>query len=260
MPQFLFNKVPFLSYIEGHVLVGAAGAVTSIAGNGVKSVSLLATGIYQIQLTQNYNALLGSSFQPQSPANGISVTAGSFVTNALYQITALGNTNWAAIGLQSGLTAKVGQVFVATGAGSGTGTAQLIVASNADQVEIPINPQVMLSNSQTPVNQGSIVLFETFAVNAISFTGNTGSGNANIGIAGSLAGLYIGQLVSGPGIQVPSTIISLTPGTGIAISQNATNTASAASLVATPGKVLTSPVSGTIIRFNLFLRNSSAQY
>lgn len=48
------------------------------------------------------------------------VNAGSFVVGETYTITSLGNTDWMSIGAQySGL----GQTFVATGAGSGTGTA-----------------------------------------------------------------------------------------------------------------------------------------
>lgn len=50
-----------------------------------------------------------------------SVSAGSFTPGFSYQILSLGNTNWTVIG--AGINPQVGQVFTATGAGSGTGTA-----------------------------------------------------------------------------------------------------------------------------------------
>ena len=63
-----------------------------------------------------------------------SVAAGSFTKGFSYMITALGTTNWAAIG--AGVNAQVGQVFTATGVGSGTGTAsdcdQCVLVSGAD--------------------------------------------------------------------------------------------------------------------------------
>lgn len=50
-------------------------------------------------------------------------TAGAFVAGRSYTIATLGNTNWTAAGVPAGTTAAVGTVFVATTAGSGTGTA-----------------------------------------------------------------------------------------------------------------------------------------
>ena len=53
---------------------------------------------------------------------GYTVTAGSFVVGKTYLITSVGTTNFVAIGAASN---TVGTYFVATGAGSGTGTAEL---------------------------------------------------------------------------------------------------------------------------------------
>ena len=52
-----------------------------------------------------------------------SITAGSFVVGKKYQISAVGNTNFTAIGASAN---TVGVEFTATGVGSGTGTALLI--------------------------------------------------------------------------------------------------------------------------------------
>ena len=53
----------------------------------------------------------------------VSITAGSFVVGKKYQISAVGNTNFTAIGASAN---TVGVEFTATGVGSGTGTALLI--------------------------------------------------------------------------------------------------------------------------------------
>ena len=53
---------------------------------------------------------------------GYTVTAGAFVVGSTYLITSVGTTNFQAIGATSN---TVGVLFIATGVGSGTGTAQL---------------------------------------------------------------------------------------------------------------------------------------
>ena len=53
---------------------------------------------------------------------GFTVTAGSFVVGNIYLITSIGTTNFTSIGASAN---TVGFYFTATGAGSGTGTAQL---------------------------------------------------------------------------------------------------------------------------------------
>jgi len=51
------------------------------------------------------------------------VAAGSFVTDAYYKIASVGTTDFTAVGANS---STVGEIFKATGAGTGTGTADLI--------------------------------------------------------------------------------------------------------------------------------------
>ena len=62
-----------------------------------------------------------------------SVNAGSFTSGFSYQILTLGDTDWTSIG--AGINPTVGQVFTATGVGSGTGTAsdagQCVLVPNA---------------------------------------------------------------------------------------------------------------------------------
>jgi hypothetical protein len=59
-----------------------------------------------------------------------SYTAGSFTIGLNYTITAVGTTNFVAIGASAN---TVGVVFTATGVGSGTGTA-LLTSTSADQI------------------------------------------------------------------------------------------------------------------------------
>ena len=61
----------------------------------------------------------------------VAITAGSFVVGDSYVITTVGDTNWASIG--AGVNAVAGDIFTATGVGSGTGEAfQVGVCSLVD--------------------------------------------------------------------------------------------------------------------------------
>ncbi len=155
--QFLYSNIPMLSVVTGSATFGAAGAVTAITGVGISSVTKMATGIYQIQFVDAFPAYVGSNFLMESPLTGSPVTAGSFVVGTLYQITALGNTNWAAIGLNSGLTPAVGQLFVATGVGAGTGTATAVGQSGILAVEVAQGQNMLSVNT---ANLGSIFMIQ----------------------------------------------------------------------------------------------------
>lgn len=91
---------------------------------------------YKFVLKDSSNALIAtydnipSSAQPPAANDadaimyeeGYAVNAGSFIVGKTYRILTLGNTNFIAIGAVSN---TVGTHFIATGAGSGTGTAEL---------------------------------------------------------------------------------------------------------------------------------------
>ena len=101
----------------------------------------IATGTYPVvQITANVNGQQGAAHiitqkgQSKYLVSGEnSVNAGSFTAGFSYQILSLGNTNWTAIG--AGINPQVGQVFTATGAGAGSGTAsdagQCVLVANA---------------------------------------------------------------------------------------------------------------------------------
>jgi hypothetical protein len=95
----------------------------------------------------NYLGLVGYT--------GTTVTAGAFVTGATYQILTVGTTSFTSIGASAN---TVGIVFVATGVGSGTGTANLIgtflaadtMATHAGWVEVGLaNAPTYTGNRQS---------------------------------------------------------------------------------------------------------------
>ena len=93
-----------------------------------------------VKITANVNGQQGAAYiitqkgQTTYLVSGEnSVNAGSFTPGFSYQILSLGNTDFTAIG--AGINPQVGQVFTATGAGSGSGTAsdcgQCLLIANA---------------------------------------------------------------------------------------------------------------------------------
>jgi hypothetical protein len=95
-------------------------------------------------------------------------TAGSFVTGRSYRITSLGNTVFTSIGAAANL---VGTYFVATGAGSGSGTA-------------------------TPVANHLVAVSSSTTVNAYSTNGGvtwTSGGSLPGGISGTAVSVAYGE-------------------------------------------------------------------
>jgi hypothetical protein len=90
----------------------------------------------------------GASKYLATPNN--TVSAGSLTVGFSYVIKALGNTNWAAVGAAP--NAAVGDVFVCTAAGSGSGTASDV-------------GQVLLVNSGSPQAGQASISFNTGAGN-----------------------------------------------------------------------------------------------
>jgi len=89
----------------------------------------IATSSYPVvKITANVNGQQGNAYiitqkgtTKYLVSGEDSVNAGSFTVGFSYQITSLGSTDWTAIG--AGINPQVGQVFTATGVGSGSGTA-----------------------------------------------------------------------------------------------------------------------------------------
>lgn len=148
LQQFFFSYVHYPVWIQGDMVVGTSGAVGTLKGSGIKAVTHLTTGMYRIDLEDSFNRYLSGQAGFVSTVTGSNVTAGSFATNTTYVITAVGSTNWQAIGLKAPIAA-VGMAFVATGAGTGSGTAKVAASAGVLSVEVVGNPQ-LTTNTNNP--------------------------------------------------------------------------------------------------------------
>ena len=157
--QFFYTTHAMPTLIDCNFLVGATGAVTAgtLKGPGVASVTRMGVGIYRVKLQDNYFKFYFASAHFRAPVTGAAVTAGSFVTGTTYQIVTVGTTNYTAVGLPAGLTAAPGQVFTATGAGTGTGTVQALGSSGVFAVESLGDTNLMLNPSAAQQNIGGYV-------------------------------------------------------------------------------------------------------
>lgn len=219
--------------------IGNTGAVSAPVGAYVSSVTRLSTGIYQIILNDNYQSLYQMRAVLAGPASGSTVNAGSFSTGTVYQITTVGNTDWAAIGLPAGLTAAVGMLFKATGAGSGTGVGAVPITTGINNIQLLGNPQLMLANSSSP---GAIITIGCFGTTA-----------ATTGTAAAQTWTYDTVVVTGTNANdgPPET---WSQATGTATGHNAS---SALTATTTLTNALTDPASGSKMFLSLLLSNSS---
>ena len=69
-------------FLDCTVQIGAAGAVSSFTGSTIKSVVLVSTGIYKINLMDNFSGLYAAMGSMQSPASGLSGVSTVEVQNA----------------------------------------------------------------------------------------------------------------------------------------------------------------------------------
>lgn len=126
--QMLASLVERLTFIEFNFVVGASGAVGTVKGSGIKSITRVQQGVYMIQLQDSYNRYFGGACGlVEQPGTGVAITAASnnLTVGVLYTITVLGDAtaaDWVTVGVPAGLTPSVGLPFVALATGSGTGT------------------------------------------------------------------------------------------------------------------------------------------
>jgi hypothetical protein len=146
--------------------VGAGGRFIAVA-SGSRTTN---TSINGTAWSENLLALPSTSNWTSVAAGKLTLveTAGTFVTGRAYRITSLGNTVYTSIGATANL---VGIYFVATGAGSGTGTA-------------------------TPVANHLVAVSSSTTVNAYSTDGGvtwTAGGSLPGGISGTAVSIAYGR-------------------------------------------------------------------
>ena len=142
----------------GTAVVPAGLTTTQFLGVVGGSNTSVATSSYPVvKVTANVNGQSGAAHiitqkgtTKYLVSGENSVSAGSFTAGYSYQIIALGNTDWTAIGAPA--TPTVGTVFTATGVGSGSGT-----ASDAGQCQLIANATISSGqmNMVFNVNGGS---------------------------------------------------------------------------------------------------------
>jgi hypothetical protein len=128
MESRIFNLIKEAVLLEFNFVVGATGAVGTTKGGGISSIERLGVGTYRVNLDRTYNRLLSSWGGVIAPTTGSPVAAGSLVATTTYRITTLGTSDFTAVGAKKNV---VGEVFVASGTTTGTGTCTAMGVSSA---------------------------------------------------------------------------------------------------------------------------------
>lgn len=161
--------------LDCNIAIGSTGAVGTVKGPYVTSVTRLGVGAYQIKLNDNYslayNVMASLSVAPTG--SNINLTTGLTIGQA-YIITAVGTSttaNWQTAGLPAGITPAVGVGFVAitAAAGTGTGTVKAVAPSGIVTVEA-VGNQSLTSAPDPAVSQGAVILIQCYGSTSSSVT------------------------------------------------------------------------------------------
>jgi hypothetical protein len=175
LTQFHYSLHAMPVLLDCNVAIGATGAVGATKGPGIASVTRKSAGVYAIKLQDNYFKFYNLRWNFEAPVTGSDVADGSFVSGTTYIITAVGTTNWTAIGLPAGITAAVGMSFTATGVGgAGTGTAKAVGTSGIFAVEVVGDPNLQLG-PVGPGNQGATIMIKCLDASAAATDPASGS-------------------------------------------------------------------------------------
>lgn len=169
--KFIYGMHLMPVRLDATISIGASGAPTITNGLGIKSITRLVAGVYQIQLQDNYAQFLDLDVNFASPVSGSAVPGGSFSVGTVYQIVTLGSTTqaqWVAAGVPSGITAAPGVVFKAATVGAGTGTVKVLGNSGIGTFEIIGSG--MLSYQPFNAGTGGLITFQCLAPTSSSVT------------------------------------------------------------------------------------------
>lgn len=136
--------------ITGGTIVGITDLLPADGGTGVstltKNAIIIGNGtgaVTSITPSTNGNVLTSIA--------GATVNAGSFVVGTQYTILSAGSTSWTSIGAASN---TVGEVFTATGVGTGNGTATTNIWSSQ---EIPVQSYPLTNATATTTTSGTYI-------------------------------------------------------------------------------------------------------
>jgi hypothetical protein len=235
----VWNNTSYTITIYNSTVIGnttAAGTGVAIPSGSKIIVWSDATNFYDVE-TANLTGTLpiakggtgqttaNDAFNALAPAQTLTVTAGSFVVGATYTILTVGTTTWTSIGAASN---TVGVTFVATGVGSGTGTATTKVPNRylkSDGTNTSFD-YLNLSDTTT-VTAGSFVIGTAYTVSSLGTTNFVTIGAASTAVvtgavattvltvsAVSSGALAIGTYITGTNVTTGTYIVSLGTGTG----------------------------------------------
>ena len=170
--QFSFHLLPVR--LDGKITIGSSGAVSAITGKGIKTATKQGTGVYRIQLEDNYASFLKLNAHMQSTnSTGAAADPHGLTVGTLYIVTTVGNTDWNTAGIPTGITPAVGQVFaLAAQPAAGTGRCKAYVPSNISNIQVAGNPNNGFMSKQpfTATNGGYITIVTQAATDASTTT------------------------------------------------------------------------------------------
>ena len=208
----------------------------AITGTGIPAGAYITSVLNPTQVTINYNATAASVDQTYTLTSNMVINS-SIANNGLGNLTRLDKSGTGTLTLTGGITALTNGVFLNSGSNAIT-VPTGFTTFNGETVSGPGVPSgttivsgggtasLVLSNSVTGAGM-SVLTFGNSGANFPaqgSFVGNsiTISGISTAGIAG----LYVGELVSGPNIPAGTTVASVTAATNsITLSAPATGSA-----------------------------------
>ncbi len=146
--QFMatFHGKPVL--VDCDIPIGSTGAVGTVAGMGIASVTRLAVGTYKVKFQDTFNKYLGTFAEIWSPNSGSNVAVTAINPTTVYTITVVGTTTtagWITAGVPVGVTPAVGVTFLCAATTTGTGQCQIPSVSGLAHIEVVGNPNVMVN-------------------------------------------------------------------------------------------------------------------
>jgi hypothetical protein len=198
-----------------------------------------ASGHVIVQFNDCFNRYFGGFSGTVSPY-GSSISSGLTVGN-IYLITSLSSTTlaqWQAAGLPIGITPAVGAAFVAQ-ATSVAGGGTVAPPQNAGTLAIEVigdpNQTIISSSNSTSIiagSSGAYLIAHFLGPKAVAFTATTDGSTGGLTAVSSLAGLRVGQSISGTGIPLGSTITAVGSSNTLTISANTTSANSGEAMTA----------------------------
>lgn len=250
-----------------------------------------ANGLALVQLQSAYNKFLGMFSALVAPVTGSNLTA--VTSGSAYTITALGTATvaqWVAKGLPVGVTAAVGQTFLASATGTigGSATVKIAGLSGVASLQVAGDPEGTLRNANVYQNGGGQLILqflsETVAMGAYTpagtnsaptFTGSAlASHNHDLKVIGGQAASttndianYAGPILGkqeatdatypGSAAATNGGVLGASAGTPAGSVSAPVFTGTLASLTGTISQALAAPANGTVVKLVLYLSNSA---